>query len=246
MVRTVDICNMALSSIGTRSTIASLTEGSAEAIQCSIWYDPTRREILAAAQWNFARRQKTLGVLAAAAGTPENPTGSGALPPDGWLYQYAYPSDCISPRYIQPAGDTGYDEIAMGSFAGRPIRFIVAGAFDSSGNEIKVILTNEPQAELIYTGDVSTTAIFESDFITALADALAARLAIPLTGDKQLAVQKAQASQGTLKETEAQDANVGPVVLDIEPDWIRDRGFAGTWRDNEQGESFVTYVTTGS
>ena len=39
---TVQIANFALSKIGSDSTIESLTEDSAEAAECNLWYEETR------------------------------------------------------------------------------------------------------------------------------------------------------------------------------------------------------------
>ena len=52
----VDICNEALSVMGSRSTIASLTENSAEAIQCNLRYETVRDQLLRLAPWAFAKK----------------------------------------------------------------------------------------------------------------------------------------------------------------------------------------------
>jgi hypothetical protein len=77
----VDICNRALSRLGTRATISALDENSTEARTVSIWYAATRDTLLRAHDWNFARRR----VLLAEQGTA----------PVGWVFRYALPTDCI-------------------------------------------------------------------------------------------------------------------------------------------------------
>ena len=81
MTSEVDICNRALSRLGTRATINTLAEASTEARTASIWYAATRDALLRAADWNFARRRVVLADL-----------GS---PPSGWRYRYALPVDCL-------------------------------------------------------------------------------------------------------------------------------------------------------
>ena len=77
----VDICNRALSRLGTRATISALDENSTEARTVSIWYAATRDTLLRAHDWNFARRRVILADQGAA--------------PTGWTFRYALPTDCI-------------------------------------------------------------------------------------------------------------------------------------------------------
>jgi hypothetical protein len=95
-VSEVSICNMALSKIGASSSIESLTEESAEANECNLWYTFSRRQTLQATDWGFARRRITLAT-------------HGDDPPSGvWGYRYQYPSDCLTMRKIEsPVSGTG-------------------------------------------------------------------------------------------------------------------------------------------
>lgn len=211
-ISAVDICNLALSNVGTRSTIAALNEGSTESVQCQLFYDITRKEMLRAAHWNFARREVTLGVLAAAEGTEENPDGEGDIPPTPWAYMYAYPSDCLKARHIKPE---------------RPrVPFLLSGALDASNNPIRVILTDAQQAELVYTADIEVPDVFDPEFVTAFALALASKLAIPLTGDKALAQGLIQQAMDKIKGARATDGNEQVTVHDPLPDWLAARGVA--------------------
>ena len=72
----VTVCNRALSVIGTRSTIASLTESSIEAQACNLHFEPACRALLRLAPWSFARYQANLALIAAAGDTPENPNNA--------------------------------------------------------------------------------------------------------------------------------------------------------------------------
>src|SRR5258708_25919710 len=99
MASEVTICNRALQAIGTRTTIASLTEDSVEARNCNLIYADTRDEVLQMAYWNFAQKTAYLALLKSAPGTPTNASSaaiqwSAAFPAPPWLYEYAYPVDC--------------------------------------------------------------------------------------------------------------------------------------------------------
>src|SRR5438045_8831417 len=100
MASEVSICNRALQAIGTRTSIASLTEASVEARNCNLIYADTRDELLGMAYWNFAAKTAYLSLLKSAPGTPTNAAStasqwSSAFPAPPWLYEYVYPYDCI-------------------------------------------------------------------------------------------------------------------------------------------------------
>ncbi|MGC9196334.1 MAG: hypothetical protein ACP5IL_12905 [Syntrophobacteraceae bacterium] len=132
----VDICNRALSVIGTRSTIASMSEASAEAQACTLHFEPACRAMLRLAPWSFARASIQGALIAAAPGTPENPNGTVPIPlvpvstvnPAGstptqivaWQYEYAWPQDAIRLRQVkcpfeQPATQGGVVPLWPGS-----------------------------------------------------------------------------------------------------------------------------------
>lgn len=215
MTSEVDLCNRALSGLGARSTISNLTEGSAESVQCALHYGPSRDELLRLHLWSFARRQKILALLAAAAGTPENPSGTGPVPLSPWRYQYQPPTNCLRIRQIyQPV--TG----------GAKIAYALSGDEDSAGNPIDVILTDQPQAVLIYTARISAVDVFPPDFQAALVATLAAKLAIPLTGDKASASYFAKVAQDTILTSRSIDGSEDPSGAAKLPEWLAVRGYA--------------------
>jgi len=87
-----DIGNMALSRLGTRATIADLTENSTEARQINLWYTTVRDELQSLVDWNFNRVTQALA-----------PSGS---PPARWAASYAYPSDCLRMRRLEFGAST--------------------------------------------------------------------------------------------------------------------------------------------
>ena len=213
----IDVCNKALSTIGTRSTISALTEGSIESNLCSLWYDCTRQSLLRVHPWSFARRQVPLSLLAAAAGTPENPTGATPRPMAPWNYEYAWPADCLRVRQIfQPVAN------------GPAIPFLLSGDLDAAGNNIKVVLTNQSQASLIYTADITNPDIWDSEFEDAVVSGLAAALVAATTGDKALIAELNKAAQGFLLLARTTDSTESGSTQEVLPDWLATRGYPAT------------------
>ena len=202
MTSEIDICNLALLRLGTRSSIASFTEGSVEANACAQVYHLLRDMLLASHQWSFATRRVILADL----GTP----------PDGWHHRYAYPTDCLRARMIRPGVERHHDIVP----------FEVSADLDSAGNAIRVILCNVPAAVLIYTARQYSTDLFPPHFVEALSWLVAAELANALSSDDALAQSALQMASQAISACKCNDANETPVPQEHMPDWITVRGFA--------------------
>jgi len=231
MTTNIDICNMALSEIGTQSTIAALNEQSNEAIQCNLWYDTMRRRLLRAAQWGFARTQVTLTQVADA--IPDNTS------PYPFLFSYTYPTDCLKLRYIlaTPITTNGAPppDLLVSPSAwytpSRANRFLIANQVISTV-QTKVILTNvgwvnttpNDGAIGVYTQDVTDVGLMDEMFIGALASALAYKLVIPLSGNVGMRDEFAKNAQATIDQARAADGNEAIPSSDIRVDWMEGRG----------------------
>src|SRR5262245_2955405 len=214
MTSITDIANRALSAIGTRSQIASLDEDSNAARQCKLLLEPLRDEVLRMAPWNCAFNYANLALICSAPGTPENPTAGTdvwekGIPPPPWSYEYIYPSDCLRPVFVVPQFTTGFTSgvpittaVTGGAPAfwnGPPVRYKVGvdqigidGKPSPTGEDQRVIWTNQEQAILAYVRRVTNLDIWDDQFQQALVAALASRLGKRLTGNKGLAQLKAQ------------------------------------------------------
>jgi hypothetical protein len=89
MASVVEICNMALADVGD-IFIESLADTSKEARRCSVAYNPARRGLLRAFDWNFARARVELAPLVAA-------------PAFGFSAAFQLPSECM--RVLSVVGD---------------------------------------------------------------------------------------------------------------------------------------------
>lgn len=190
----VDICNRALSCLGTRATVAALDENSSEARTVAIWYAATRDSLLRVHDWNFARRR----VLLAAQG----------VAPTGWRFRYALPTDYIRLLRLTSA------EPEAGS-----ARFEVAGDVAA-----RFVLCDAPAAEAVYTARVDDPNLYDAGFASALVDQLAAHIAYPITQKTETAVRLAQLARVALADAMAANVNEAETAgHDRLPDWIAGR-----------------------
>lgn len=252
MTTQTDIANRMLQAIGTRTTIASLTENSPEARQCSICIEPLRDELLRMAPWNCATNFNALALVCAAPGTPENPNPATTQwqkgqPAPPWSYEYMYPADCLRPLWIVPQFTTGFASgvpittaITGGApqfWNGPPVRFKVSidqllnGVPAVNGNDTRVILTNQQDAIIAYLKRVTDPDVMDPQFQQAWVAAGASRLAWALSGNKELANSLVNSANSFITIARQGDGNEGLTVNDVTPDWIRIRGidYSNDW-----------------
>jgi len=210
----VVIGRMALSHIGARSRIESLTENSNEAKEVNLWYDFARKQVLEVFNWNFASKRLTLAL-------------HGDDPPEGvWAFRYQYPSDCLVARNIEnpriPVRATGFlgksfDELTGLQFNAVPFEVEIAP------EGTKSILSNLEDAVLVYTFDQTATALFSELFIEAFSRALASKIAFSLTGKQSISTEQLQIFFLVVGRAGASNANeqVEPPPRDAE--WVRNR-----------------------
>jgi hypothetical protein len=98
--------------------------------------------------------------------------------------------------------------------------FKVATDEDANGQQQNVILTNQYQAIGVYTKRIINPGLFGAQFVEALVQALAAKLAIALTGQVPLANTKFAQANAIITQARASDGNEGLTVIDNMPDWI--------------------------
>jgi len=228
-----------------------MSENSNEAEVCTIHFEPACRALLRLASWSFARSQAQGALLASAQGTPENPSGTLSTPLISgpqveWLYEYAWPSDCLRLRKVGwPCNQTAQGSVApiwpgvtyaaamIPGGLERRVNYQITLDKDLSGNRIKVILTNVENAVLTYTSLVDDPNFWDDEFSEAYVFMLASHLVGSLIGDKQMDKDLYAKSQQMALAARAVDANEQPVSPNHTPDFIRARGFAlpdsGPW-----------------
>lgn len=157
MASVVQLCNMALSHIGSEARVSSISppDGSVEAGYCATFYDLARTELLEPGNWAFALKRAALAEV--------------TNPSTVWSYAYAKPSDCLRALRILRPAQNPVGEPYMGDRDTAP--------FDIEGD---VILTNAPNAVLLYVQDVTDSTKFPASFTSALSYLLASYLAGPI------------------------------------------------------------------
>lgn len=232
---TISICNRALLSVGARAQISNLQEGSVESNALSVLFAPTFESLGRAAYWNCLRKQAALTLIKAATGTPENQNGTTLpQPPVPWLYSYSLPSDCLQVRFIVPSlpnstasGTTPLTTASVTSetviqFDGE-IRYAVAYDTDAQNNPITTILTNQTQAQCVYTVNQPNPVIWDSMFQEAMVASLAAYLVPALSLDLPLMDRAVKSAESIIAQARVRDGVEGVTVMDHLPDWMRAR-----------------------
>ncbi|WP_059413445.1 hypothetical protein [Cupriavidus basilensis] len=211
MASEVDICNMALSRLGDQATVSSIDppEGSPQAGHCAQWYPICRDLLLEMHAWSFATTRVALALL-----NSDWPS---------WRFTYAVPADCIKPWAVLPpdalsdyavrfpTADVGFfplpeDRVVGAGAAYVPQDFSVESADDGT----TVIYTNQENAILRYTKQVTDPTKFTPLFVDAFGWLLASYLAGPIIkGDAgaQAAQTAYQAFQGALSRATTSNAN---------------------------------------
>lgn len=209
-----DIMNQALDAIGADVVLGDAEDGTKEAQTCLRAYGQCRKQLLRAANWQFARKQAPMVLLADATGqTP----AVGTIVPKPWIYEYEYPIDCMKMRFVPwqfgqttvvPPGNiqtpqvplmTGMGQSPLAGARIRPARFLVASDFNYpplqgqitwevqgvSPQARTVVLTNVQCAEAVYTADMLYPSIWDALFRAAMVAYLASEVALPLSKDKK-------------------------------------------------------------
>lgn len=203
----VDICNAALSHLGARAQVSSISppDGSVEAGYCARFYPLARREVLEAGEFAITKTRVQLAEV----------YNESTI----WQYAYALPADCIKPlrvlelNYLSAAGLIWPLGAYVSEFDWRRIddMFSERGSADFE-IEGEVLRTNEPEAVLLYKRDITDTSKFTPLCTSAIGMALAGYLAGPiikgLDGARVGATWRDQAMQ-ILAKAAASDANGG-------------------------------------
>lgn len=186
----VKICNMAIGRVGASVFIDALSEASQEANVCSIFYESCRDRVLADGLWDFATSRAVLADL----GTP----------PTNWQYRYALPSDFLASQYLVIEG-------TRTPLAKSRIPFKLA-----EENDVRVLYTDQADAELVYTRRITNPNLFSPQFESALAWLLASEIAMPLSAAPNLGGNAFKMYLAAISQAQAASLNEGRE--DIEPD----------------------------
>ena len=198
----VSLYNLALNAIGARANLSDTTDTDYSAEVCNLWFPVIRDTVLAGAPWPSCRSVARLALAAEVT----SDTWDTTEPEPGYSFVYAAPSDMVAPRHL-----TTFEPFRLTNFAGA-----------------KAILTNTPEAILVYTRRENSIYLWEDSLALAVAYGLAAHICGPLSGKTQKTNMLIQQANALLANAQAEAMNMSMQSYETLPDWIVARGFAGT------------------
>lgn len=231
--------------IGSRVSIQSFSDPTPQAQAANTFYTPKTQMLLRAARWDFARAQITLTLWKAAV---INGVTSATPPPQPFLYSYLWPSDCLAARFLVPTAVTVPGETPLTTapnlapWALRPptsVPFVVGTDLTPppGSQPIKVILTNMPAAQLVYTRDLSQVPdLWDPLFLGADTAFLASFFINALARNAKQYEDQVAAAKGFIDQARVINGNEEMSSVDHLPDWIRSRMTMGqNWTYNQGG-----------
>lgn len=179
MASSTEICNLALSHLGSTKRIANLsTEQSTEAALFRVFYETCLDLVLRDYRWPFASTIAALGLI------EDDPN-------EEWSYSYSYPTDCLEIRRIL----SGVRNDARDSRVPYKIAYSSAG---------RILYCDIENAEAEYTIRITDPQLYPPDFIMALSFRLASYAAPALTagdpfkmGDRAMKMYQYEISKAT-------------------------------------------------
>lgn len=206
MASAVQICNQALSHVGSEARVSSISppDGSVEAGHCSAFYDQARTELLEPGNWRFSLKRALLAQTANLS--------------NAWAYAYVLPSDCLRALRILRA-HTSVTVFNQNS-ASATTDDRDSAPFDIEGS---VLYSNEPDAVLLYGQDVTDTTKFSPTFTACFGHLLASYLAGPIVKGnegtrlgialRQQAMTLADVSATASANASSEDNNANPSIV---------------------------------
>lgn len=195
------VCNLALGMVGQRQLIDDIDEESNEAQACKLYYSTARDECLAAFPWSFATKRAVLAL------STETRTG--------WDLVYVAPTDLLldGRRFVWDGSRS------------TPIDLRIPNALElNDADDGYLLLTDEPDAELVYTAQLNTVALWSNAFVKAVAARLAVDLALMLPVKPELSERLEPRARLALAHAAARDGNASTPDADPESESIRVRG----------------------
>jgi len=157
MASKTELCNLAISNLGSGQEIQNFdTDTSEEAAACRRHYEDAKKSALADHDWTFATKFQVLNLVE-------------TFTEGEWKYSYRYPVDALKVRRIKSGARLDTAD------SGVPYKIIQ----DASG---LLIYTDEADAEIEYTIDVTDPSFFSSQFSIAFSFRLAYFIVARISG----------------------------------------------------------------
>lgn len=209
-VTEVDLCNQALANVGQTQFISSLSAASTPAQLCAVLYPQCRDVLLELYDWQFARWHAQLSLY------------TSTQTRDGWQYYYNLPFNFLAARYVWAGVRPGAPLATISPVANPWVSLWTGMPFSGFAQKVSfglelsddgttnILGTDQQNAELIYTSQVTTVAAFRPLFKEAIVTRLTAKLWLSLvkkpalhdTWMKRFDVEAANAYAAQLREAQ--------------------------------------------
>lgn len=197
----VEVYNLALSHIQSKSFVQSLTEDSIERKTCDVHFQNSMDVVLEDHDWGFASKYETLAVLKESTDT--------VPPPLPWLFEYQYPANCLKVREIQRSTDSE-----------KEIAFAIGLNDNNTG---RVIHTDKSTAVARFTRRITNPNIFSPKAIVAVSFKLATRIEPSLVGDLKIKNDLEKHYLNSIASAQSSNFNEGVNRDEAEPELIASR-----------------------
>jgi hypothetical protein len=191
--------NQALGYLKNDNTIEDEAEHSLENEKVNLYWDTCVGYVQRDHLWGFAKKQVTLALSGTA--------------PDGWEYQYVYPTDCVR-------ADRIYNSLDPQNIKLPKIPFEVAA---NSGVTGKVIWTDQAVAQLVYGVLVTEPTLWTDDFDDALGLYLGHKLALAISNDARRSADLLTLYRDSINRAQTNNVREGAKNIELETSWIGDR-----------------------
>lgn len=187
MASKVDIYNLALGNIASKSFLQSINEDSVERKTCDAQFDSALETVLEDHDWGFASDDDDLAQL--------KESSDDVPPTEPWLFEYAYPSEAVVIREI--VRDTDNE---------KEVAFAIGINDEGTG---KVILTDKQEAKARWTRRITNVTLLSPRAAEAVGWKLATMIAIPLTHNLKLKQSAEESYINAISSAKASNFNEG-------------------------------------
>lgn len=198
-----DLINQAFRAGSVPLRIEDIYEGSDGARVALELYSQSRDELLDLRDWSFSRRTVALILLKGpppAGGYTFAVPWSNIYPAPGFLYEYAYPADCVDVRAISPlpGGMPDLDPLpTLWRVDNDPTPNVSGNPPVASGPAAKVIYCNTTNALLTYRARITDPSSFDTGFTASLVATLGKKFAQAFGADVNIAREEEANAVGT-------------------------------------------------
>jgi hypothetical protein len=202
------IYSAALSAMGGKGRLITLSDNTREREECDIWYAQVRDQVQEAAYWPSSRITARLTLLTT---RDQSVDWVSTDPETDFIYKYALPTNCLRPWYL-----ANFEQFML--------------AFDVTTSKV-TLHTNVQDAVLIYAMSQADPAVWTPGQRSATLFGLAAAISFGLTNNRGIEGKNYQIANENIMQARVATANAPTYQLESIPPALAARGFEGFSED---------------